>query len=456
MIILRNALPKIKGFVKPTGWDEQTRGFAVRMLVAFLMRCGRMSASEAAGSHCTESRHRAAVTRFLARADLAATSAHQHLVSVMLNFEARRRGQWLFLVDQTLAGHQGKKTENTFSCGNRRRRPRKGRRYNSYKRARRSCHCFVMGLLITPSGYRIPFHRCFYTQQHCAQRERPFHTQTDLAAQLVRLLPVPEGTDVYVIGDTAFDAASIRSACAARGFSWITPVNPQRVLAGKKPRPKVRSLLRDISKQRFAPVRLVPGQGPHAAQRRVARCRLGPKAKARTFYVHRERLTVHSVGRVQVIFSTKEKPQPGKRLTAENCKILMTNNLQLSTAEIVALYDLRWQIELFFKELKSELGFHQYRFRRFRQVENWVELCLLTFMYLEWCRAGQLARRGQSAQARRWWSWQRTHGLRGAVRQQTERAELEKLSHWTATPTGLKKLKRVLRAAHPREYQVAL
>ena len=50
MIILRNALPRIKGFVKPTGWDEQTRSFAVRMLAAFLIRCGRMSASEAAQS----------------------------------------------------------------------------------------------------------------------------------------------------------------------------------------------------------------------------------------------------------------------------------------------------------------------------------------------------------------------------------------------------------------------
>lgn len=456
MIILRNALPRIKGFIKQTGWDEPTRSFAVRMLVAFLMRCGRMSASQAATSLCTEARHRAAVTRFLARADLTATSAHQHLVSVMLNFESRRRGQWLFLVDQTLAGHQGTKTENTFSCGNRRRRPRKGRRYNKYKRARRSCHCFVMGLLITPSGYRLPFHRCFYTQEYCAQRKRPFHTQTELAAQMVRLLPVPEGVEVYVIGDTAFDAASIRSACAARGFFWITPVNPERVLAGEKPRPKVRSLLRNVSEQRFAPVRLVPGQGPHAAQRRVARCRLGPKVKARTFYVHRERLAVHSVGRVQVIFSTKEKPQPGKRLTADNCKILMTNNLTLSAAEMVALYDLRWQIELFFKELKSELGFHQYRFRRFQQVENWAELCLLTFMYLEWYRAGQLAKRGQSVQARRWWSWQRTHGLRRAVHQRTEQVQLETLSHWTATTTGLKKLKRLLRAAHPLEYQVAL
>ena len=456
MIIVRDCLPRIKSFLRHTTWDERTQGFAIRMFVAFFLRCGRMSASQAAGSICSEARHRAAVTRFLGRADLAATTVHQHLVSVMLNFESRRRGPWLFLVDQTLVGHQGKKTENTFSSGNRKRRPRKGRRYNKYKHARRSCHCFVMGLLLTPSGYRIPFHRCFYTRQYCAQRKRLFHTQTELAAHMVRLLPVPEGADVYVIGDTAFDAASIRSACQARGFSWITPVNPQRVLAGEKPRPNVRSLLRNVGEQRFAPVRLVPGQGPHAAQRRVARCRLGPKAKTRTFYVHRERLTVQSVGRVQVIFSTKEKPQPGKRLTPDNCKILMTNNLRLSTAEIVALYDLRWQIELFFKELKSELGFHQYRFRRFQQVENWTELCLLAFLYLEWYRAGQLKRRGQSVQARRWWFWQRTHGLRGAVRQRTEQAELEKLSHWTGTPTGLKKLKRLLRAAHPPEYQVAL
>jgi hypothetical protein len=456
VIILRNCLPRIKGFLKHTGWDQRTQSFALRLMVAFLMRCGRMSASQAAGSLSTEPRHRAAVTRFLARADLAATTAHQHLVSVMLNFESRRRGRWLFLLDQTLVGHQGEKTENTFSTGNRKRQPRKGRRYNKYKHARRSCHCFVMGLLITPSGYRLPFHRCFYTKPYCAQRKRPFHTQTQLAAELVRQLPVPEGTDVYVIGDTAFDAASIRSACAGRGFSWITPVNPERVLAGEKPRPKVRSLLQDIGKQRFAPVRLVPGQGPHAAQRRVARCRLGPKVKARTFYAHRERLTLHSVGKVQLVFSTKEKPQPGKRLTADTCKILMTNNLQLSTAEIVTLYDLRWQIELFFKELKSELGFHQYRLRRFEQVENWTQLCLLTFLYLEWYRAGQLARRGQPVEAKRWWLWQRTHGLRLAVRQRTEQAELEKLSHWTATSTGLKKLKRVLRAAHPREYQVAL
>ena len=48
----------------------------------------------------------------------------------------------------------------------------------------------------------------------------------------------------------------------------------------------------------------------------------------------------------------------------------MTNNLKLSTAEIVELYDLRWRIELFFGKLKSTLGLHQYGFGTFEAVRK--------------------------------------------------------------------------------------
>ena len=44
----------------------------------------------------------------------------------------------------------------------------------------------------------------------------------------------------------------------------------------------------------------------------------------------------------------------------------MTNDLRLSVCAVIELYSLRWQIELFFKELKSTLGFHQYQFQKFR------------------------------------------------------------------------------------------
>jgi hypothetical protein len=110
-------------------------------------------------------------------------------------------------------------------------------------------------------------------------------------------------------------------------------------------------------------------------------------------------------------------------------------------------------MELFFKELKSTLGFHQYRFREFTKVEGWVQSCLVTFVYLEWYRACQLRRRGLSAKERAWWQCQRSHGLCQALRQEAEDHDGEQLLSWSETRTGLKKLKRCLREARPLEYR---
>src|SRR5205814_6936134 len=123
-------------------------------------------------------------------------------------------------------------------------------------------------------------------------------------------------------------------------------------------------------------------------------------------------------------------------------KVLMTDDVSLSARRVVELYDLRWQIELFFKELKGTLGLHQYRFRDFVKVEGWVQSCLATFCYLEWYRARQLRRRGLSEAQRRWWGWQRSHGLCQALRQEAEEHDVGQLLEWSQTRTGRKKLKK--------------
>ena len=176
-------------------------------------------------------------------------------------------------------------------------------------------------------------------------------------------------------------------------------MQPRAVLAGPKgQRPKVRSLLKDWSSWSRQTLRLAPGQGAYAVYRRLSRHRIGPKAKARTFYVHQERRRVHSVGEVRLVFSAKEKDL--KTATPDDVKILMTNDQRLTVRDVIELYSLRWQIELFFKELKLTLGFHQYGFRDFEAVEGWVELALTTFLYLEsyraTVRAARLERRGRA------------------------------------------------------------
>lgn len=71
-----------------------------------------------------------------------------------------------------------------------------------------------------------------------------------------------------------------------------------------------------------------------------------------------------------------------KRATPKEVKILMANAVNLSVLEVIELYSLRWQIELFFKKLKSTLGFDQYSFKEFRAVEVWTELAITTVLFL--------------------------------------------------------------------------
>jgi hypothetical protein len=411
-----------------------------------------MSAVQAAGAVRSEPRHRAQICRFLGRRYLRKMRMVSLLQAEMLAMEAKK-GRFLYLTDQTLCSQQGDKTQNTYSTGNRQRRPRKGVRHGKYKHTRKRCHCFVMGLLITPSGMRIPFRRCYYTKEYCEQTGRVYRKQTELAADMIRELPLPEGVDVVVLGDTAFDAEVIHQVCEERHYTWIVPMNPERVLAGPKPRPKVWSLAKELTAKQLKAIRLHPNQGVYVAMRRRSACRRGPQVKPRTYYAHQESREVQSVGKVLLVFSTREKPTAGQQAKVQ--KILVSNNRNLKTAEVVELYELRWQIELFFKELKSTLGFDQYRFRKFEQVEGWLEMALVTFLYLEWHRARQLQRRDLSKKEKERWRCQRTHGLCVAMRQEADRADLDYLAKAVQTTGGIRRLRRNLSEVTQREYRTA-
>jgi hypothetical protein len=458
MMLLQDAPGEIKTFLKGLGklegFTETTRSYVIRLAVGFLFHFGRMSASQAAGAVPAQARHRAQVARFLADCRWSRDwSECLWMATLLLEGERKRGGRWVLIFDQTYCSQQGEKTENTYSCGNRQRRPAKNRRHSKKKRAPRTVHGFVMGLLLTPGGMRLPIGECYYTKTYCQKKGKAYRTQTEIAAEMIGRVSVPERAEVVVLGDTAYEAASIRRACAARGFLWIMPMNQERVLAGKKgQRPKVRTLLAGLKPEQFVRVRFTPGQGDYAAHRRVSRCRIGPKAKSRTFYVLQERREIHSVGMVTLVFSTKEQPQKGRAVPVQ--KILLSNG-RFRVSELVELYDLRWQIELFFKELKSTLGFHQYRFRRFEAVETWLQMALTTTLYLEWYRARQLRRRDLDKKSKDWWRRQRTYGLSRAIRQMAETAELALLSKRLKSRSGRRKVQKQLRAAHPLEYRAA-
>lgn len=453
MIMVTNSVKELKRFLARTTLGDFACLMVTRMVLAFILHRGRMSCSQAGGAIRTEPVHRCQITRFLARPRWQRDDFNAPLQQALLQRESAR-GRFIFIIDATLCGQSGQKTQNTFSTGNRRRRPQKGRRYGQHKHARKSCHSFTFGLLITPSGYRLPFQIPHYTKEYCQQKGRQHRTTAEAAADLIRGLPLPEEADVMVLGDTAYDAQVVRAACHERNYLWIFPANPERVYEGPTGRrPQVRSRLKDWTSLSLKTIRLRASTGEYAGYRRLSRWRVGPKLKPRVYHAYQEKQEVRSVGRVQLVFSTMKANL--KQATPDNVKILMTNALRMSLREILDLYSLRWQIELFFKELKSTLGFDQYRFERFEAVEGWVNTAITTVLFLEWRRARQLARRDLNAAARSWWQAQRLHGLCEAFRQQAERNELKYVSERLKTSGGIAKLQRLLMNAFPREYRSA-
>lgn len=455
MVIVSESAAGLKGFLGQTGLSGLAREMMLRMVLAFVGHRGRMSCSQAAVSVASDNIHRAVLTRFLARPRWQKHDFNGPLRALLLTKE-RKRGEFLFLIDATLVSQAGKKTQNTFSTNNPQRTGRKKKqvRYNQKKIIYKKCHSFTFGLLITPSGIRIPFEIPHYTKEHCAEHGLEHRTTAEAAAAMIRSLPLPAEAQVTVLGDTAYDAEVVQQACAARGYTWIMPANPERVYEGKQgQRPKLRSRLKDWTSLSLQTIRLRASTGQYADHRRLSKWRVGPKTKPRVYYAYQEKREVRSVGRVQLVFSTM-KPNLSAA-TPDDVKILMTNALHLSVRGVIELYSLRWQIELFFKELKSTLGFDQYRFQSFAAVRAWVEIAVTTVLFLEYQRAQRLLDRRLSKERRAWWAAQRLHGLCAAFRQECEGKELKYLADRLKTPGGIAKLQRLLAAATPPEFRTA-
>lgn len=446
------ALPKSKRFL-PQWNSAAALDMLVRIIAAFVLHRGKMTATQVAGMVGTAARHRANVGRFLQRRE----SLHDGILlnrtaRRILKCEAKRKQGWVFILDQTYVGHQGEQTQNTFSRANYKPRKKSSSR-RQRKTTKHSCHAFVIGLLISPRGYRVPLMKSYYTKQFAQQQKLTFKTQAKLAAELILAAPVPPGAEVLVLGDTAYDAITIRKACEERGWQWIVPANPERVLQGPKPRRKLKELVEDLTPNDWSLIRFTANSGPWAEHQRVAACRRGSIKHTRSYYAHRERRDVQRIGATLIVFSVKQQPKPGQTVKAD--KILMTSDLKLSSKAVLEAYSLRWQIELMFRELKSTLGFADYKFREYAKVDGWVNACLLTFLWLEFQRQEALRKRKLDARQRRWWQRQRTHGLCCAMRQQIQLRDLQQIEQWTKTPSGQRKLRRAITAAYPHEYQAA-
>ena len=127
--------------------------------------------------------------------------------------------------------------------------------------------------------------------------------------------------------------------------------------------------------------------------------------------------------------------------------------MHLSARQVVELYCVRWQIELFFKELKSVLGMHQYKFKHFQAVEAWMDIVVITFVYLEWTRLKKLSDRRVKKETRQIWREQRAFGIRQAILTGIEIREDRWIQKRIKSKHGLKTLQKTITQLLATEYR---
>jgi hypothetical protein len=439
-MIFAASMPRFKAFLCDGGAKASDLTCSLLLLTSFVLPAARRSVAAAARCVLSEAKNAAWLLRWLGSSNapaalLAAAQRRLHETA-----SAQTGGLHLLLLDATQHSQQAYHTQNTFACGNTRPRPRKSDRHQQSVH-RRSGHCFVFALLLTPGGVRIPYWLPYYTEAFCALFGRRHLSQASLAAQLVDTIVVAAQARVVVAGDTAFEAKQVRAACARRGWSWIAPLNPERRLAGRKgQRAKVRSLYTQLQVHDLARVSFRLDQTTCAAQARVSPKRSRPGTPARTYWVHHRTAAIHNIGQVTLLFSTRKDPSTPGGVVVQ--KVLVSNAVQASAQELLCWYALRWQIELFFKECKSGLGMCQYKLGLFARVVGWVNLSLVAFCYLEWYRRRQQDKAKGTDQS--YWRSLRTTGLKERIGQQVQRADLEEVLRLAATTEGQQRLTALL------------
>jgi len=394
------------------------------MVLAFLLAPHRRCLKTIAGEVLAERCHVATISRRLTNPRWRTRDWYVDLYDGLLGevnaWERRlakgKRRQWIVAIDTTYHSTMSEQMENLIVMSKRRNPARKNTRQ----------HAFLMGLVLTDRGARLPLPRkSYYTEDYCRKHRRRFRTTIELAAAMIRELRVPDDVDVIVTFDSAFDAGAIHKACRKRHFHAVFPLDPNRVLARTPDQDaalisgeQVVAWTRRWTRKEFALLELAMHNEDHVFARRRHADNLRVKKTKRRYAVAARQATVSKLGDCLIVASYKENPKvqllPGQSAEwwayhrapisyrRENSrtpsrwhrKVLACTDRAATARQVIEWYEVRWQVELFFRELKSRMQFECYVLMKFEAVERYLDMLLMGLLLLEQQRLRDMQHRG--------------------------------------------------------------
>lgn len=339
--------------------------------------------------------------------------------------------------DKRQANKERRKANKKRANGKKVRTAKDAKRRREAKGRKTKYFTVLLGSLVTHFGVRIPLPRYTCDPKDFNRRSgRPKskrETQLDLAKRMIqKLLSIlPEQVQLVVLADSYFESEKLVNYARKLGFVFISPLDTNRRFASKN-NPKKSNRRRiwnhglGLPLSTFSRLDLIRGSEETASYRRYPERIAGPKDR-RTYWHHHERRTVAKLGEVGIVCSWKTPVyEPKRNFRKKSFKILMCSNPDWSGAKVVEWYEMRWTcIEILIRELKQELGFEDYSGQSLQAMERYLDLVLMSFVYLEMRRFGILNDCETTIAERQMASSARTRGMKGLVGLEAQRQLLD-------------------------------
>lgn len=342
---------------------------------------------------------------------------------------------WVLVLDTTHRSRFGKLLENLIS---------------NHKTSKKRSYAFIWPLLLSPTGIRISFPCPIWTTPGYSSKYSLAHkTQPQLATMFVKKLAkrfkqLNFNINLVVVADSAFESSGLWQACKKAKWTFITSCSADRCLGyngnkfgriyNKKVHNEMKSLSvcepKKLDVQKLTNISLRSLQRPH--------CKRSGDVSHLYAYCQ-DKVVVSSIGPTSVVRSHKLKNR-SQKLSETPQKVFLCNDLDLPAEKVIAYYCLRWQVETFFREQKSDLPFEQFQAYDHQACWKFVDLLSISFNFLESYRL-QLLKNDSENQCL---TYARTRELNRKLRHQVFAESFFWLAQRCQTPFGTKRAKKVL------------
>lgn len=358
---------------------------------------------------------------------------------------SKKKHPWVLIFDTTHRSRFGKLLDNMIGSHGE----------NSKKRT----YAFVWPLLITPTADRISL-PClsWYRFEYAKKNNLAYHTQPQLAVLALkylfeRLKKTKLDFDLVIVTDSSFECKELWELCQKHNqnniskWTLITTCTKDRCLgsngskASRLPGKKVHEHMKKVPlthKKKKVDIMAQTGIELRSQPKLQAK----KSGKTSHFYSYaKQQLRVADFGDTNVVISYKLKSF-NQKLSDAPFKVLLCNNLDFSAEQIISYFSLRWEVETFFREQKSNLPFKDLQPWNCHSCYKFVDLLGVSFNALEFYRLQLID--SSDPQLSESLKWIRTSGLRNLLQKQATADSLDWMHERSKTNFGSRRLRKCL------------